>query len=90
MKTDLSAATPVATIGTKTTHGGIVVTASSHSTILGKPIACVGDKVTCPKHGTNYIVDGSFATINGKQIARHGSKTSCGASLIVAESHPVV
>lgn len=35
-------------LGDKTTHGGEVISASG-SVMYGKPIALVGDKVSCPK-----------------------------------------
>lgn len=75
-------------LGDRTTHGGIVVTAEGKGiyTIDGIPVACVGDKVTCPKHkGVHVIVQGATgprSTLNGKAIAREGDKVSCGASLI--------
>ena len=39
-----------------TTHGGVVVTASSGVKVDGKPAARVGDRVVCPKcKGTHVI-----------------------------------
>ena len=78
-------------LGDTTTHGGTVVTAEGAGcmTIDGIPVACVGDKVTCPKkgHSVACIIQGAsgpVSTLNGKAIAREGDKTSCGASLISA------
>jgi uncharacterized Zn-binding protein involved in type VI secretion len=46
----------------------------------------VGDKTTCPKHGSNPIVSGdSTLVIDGKPAARHGDKTACGATLIAGQ-----
>ncbi|HCB2172993.1 TPA: PAAR domain-containing protein, partial [Klebsiella pneumoniae] len=44
-------------LGDKTTHGGAVISASSTMIVNGKPVALVGDKVSCPipGHGTNAI-----------------------------------
>ncbi|WP_082624951.1 PAAR domain-containing protein [Paraburkholderia caribensis] len=81
---------PVATLGTVTTHGGIVTSASSGVTIDGRPVACVGDTVTCPLHGTGVIIEGSLGTINGRPLAHHGSGTTCGATLIMAVGGPTV
>ncbi len=35
-------------LGDSTTHGGMVIQASSQMTIEGKPAALVGDLVSCP------------------------------------------
>lgn len=82
--------TPVATLGTPTTHGGEVTSASAGVVIDGRPAACVGDAISCPLHGPGTITDGSFGTINGRQIAHHGSGTSCGATLVVESSGPTM
>ncbi len=44
--------------GDSTTHGGVVVQASSDMVIEGKPAALVGDLVSCPipGHVTNRII----------------------------------
>ena len=34
-------------LGDKTTHGGAVISASSTMIVNGKPVALVGDKVSC-------------------------------------------
>ena len=72
-------------LGDPTSHGGTVVSASSVVMINGKPVARIGDSVTCPVpgHGVVTIVDGGTAWAdNGQPIALVGHKTSCGASLI--------
>lgn len=38
-------------LGDKTTHGGTVISASSTMTVNGKPVALIGDKVSCPVKG---------------------------------------
>jgi len=43
-------------LGDKTSHGGTVVSATSHVTVGGIPVARVGDKCTCPKKGHNNCV----------------------------------
>jgi uncharacterized Zn-binding protein involved in type VI secretion len=72
-------------LGDATSHGGKVVSATSHMTVGGLPIARLGDKCTCPKRGHNncVIVEGDTAwTIDGIPVALEGHKTSCGAVLI--------
>lgn len=77
---------PLITLGDKTSHGGVVVEASSHSDTGGKGIARVGDKTTCPTHGSNLIISGDgMLIIDGKPAARHGDKTACGATLIAGQ-----
>jgi len=74
-------------LGDKTTHGGVVVTASPIHTLRGIGIARVGDMVACPVpgHGTNPIVEGCpVFTIGGRSVALHGHKTACGCSLIAS------
>lgn len=48
-------------LGDKTTHGGTVISASSTMTVNGKPVALIGDKVSCPVkgHGVNAIIEGA-------------------------------
>lgn len=74
-------------LGDKTTHGGVVVTASPIHTLRGIGIARIGDMVACPVpgHGTNPIVEGCpVFTIGGRSVALHGHKTACGCSLIAS------
>ena len=78
-------ALPIVRLGDKTTHGGVVISASATHTIRGIGVARVGDKVTCPKagHGDNQIVEGAPTfTIGGRQVALHGHRCSCGCALI--------
>lgn len=72
-------------LGDPTTHGGVVVSASSDTKMFGKEVACLGDHVTCPikGHGSCVIAEGDPTwTIDGRHVALEGHKTSCGASLI--------
>jgi len=74
-------------LGDKTTHGGVVITASTIHTLRGIGIARVGDMVACPLpgHGTNPIVEGCpVFSIGGRGVALHGHKTACGCSLIAS------
>lgn len=72
-------------LGDSTSHGGKVVSATSHVTVGGLPVARLGDQCTCPKRGHNncVIVEGDTAwTIDGIPVALEGHKISCGAVLI--------
>lgn len=72
-------------LGDPTSHGGSVISARSQTNLMGKALACVGDKCSCPLPGHSGCVivegDGNW-TIDGKPVALNGHKTSCGASLI--------
>jgi uncharacterized Zn-binding protein involved in type VI secretion len=67
-----------------TSHGGKVdQVAATHFTVGGVEVACLGDKTTCPLHGSGTIVEGDPRhTINGVPVAYEGHKTSCGAILM--------
>ena len=77
---------PLIMLGDKTSHGGSVIEASANSDTGGVGSARMGDKTTCPKHGSNPIVSGDMTLIiDGKPAARHGDKTACGAVLIAGQ-----
>lgn len=72
-------------LGDLTTHGGVVISASSSYEVLGRPVARVGDRVTCPMqgHGLAVIIEGDPDwLIDGRPVALEGHLTSCGATLI--------
>jgi uncharacterized Zn-binding protein involved in type VI secretion len=71
-------------LGDATSHGGKVITTAHTPTDMGKPIACIGDMVVCPKcKGVYPIVEGDpNCTIENAPIAFDGHKTACGAVLI--------
>ncbi|WP_110642253.1 PAAR domain-containing protein [Salinicola sp. CPA57] len=73
-------------LGDASSHGGKVITGQSNYIVHGKPVAVVGDKVTCPKdgHGSvcNIVEGHPTLRINGKQVAFQGCHTSCGAALV--------
>lgn len=79
---------PFIVVGDKTSHGGTVVGSTAPTvTTHNKPIARVGDKVTCPKCGDNEIATGDPSMIiMGQPAARQGDKTTCGATLISSQS----
>jgi uncharacterized Zn-binding protein involved in type VI secretion len=80
---------PLIVVGDKTDHGGVVLTGSSITLIDGKPVACVGDTVSCPRKGhggTTVIATGSSGmAIDSRMVARHGDKTACGATLLSSQ-----
>lgn len=80
---------PFIVVGDSTDHGGKVIQGSSASLLNGKPIARVGDQVTCPKKGhgnTTVIATGDETVIiDGQAAARHGDKTACGATLLSSQ-----
>lgn len=78
---------PIIVLGDVTTHGGVVLEGDSTTTIGGKAVARVGDKVSCPiiGHEICAIVTGDQTTLlEGKAVARHGDMCSCGATLIAS------
>lgn len=78
-------------IGDTTSHGGVVISGSPTTSVEGRPIARVGDMVTCPlcKPHVFPIVEGlSTFTDNYMAVALHGHKIACGATLIASAIKP--
>lgn len=80
------AANNVAVIGTTSSHGGTMISASGSHFITPQGAVClIGDSHSCPitGHGTTAIVSGTSTqtTSNGKTIAIAGSVAGCGAVL---------
>lgn len=79
---------PLIRIGDTTDHGGVVVSGAGSDIVEGKPVARVGDTVTCPikGHGPTVIVSGdSSLIVEGQPVARQGDKCACGATLIASQ-----
>lgn len=79
-------------VGDPTDHGGVVISGSSTYLIDGKPIARVGDTVTCPEHGhgPTVITTGDPNTlVDGKPAAREGDLCACGAHLVATQGASV-
>lgn len=73
-------------VGDTTTGGGSVVSGSPFTDIDGKPVARVGDKAVCLRHGPTVIVSGDATMlIDGKPVARHGDGLACGCTLVSAQ-----
>lgn len=79
-------------LGDKTSHNGTVLEGYPDNICMGKPIAGVGHKVSCPKcRGTHTIVEGVVSfSVMGKSVAVEGMKTSCGAVLIAGQQTDTV
>ena len=74
----------VAILGSKSNHGGVVVSASSDLFVHGIGVARVGDMHSCPLpgHGITPIVSGSSdSNDTSRKIARVGDRTGCGATI---------
>ncbi|PWF47751.1 PAAR domain-containing protein [Massilia glaciei] len=73
--------------GDKTSHGGTVLVGSPFSDCDGKPIARVGDMVSCPERkGVFPIAEGDQSNIvDGAPVAYDGCKTACGARLVSSQ-----
>ncbi|WP_369801890.1 PAAR domain-containing protein [Pantoea sp. SM3] len=70
-------------LGDATTHGGEVITASSTMYVEGIQVALVGDRVSCPLHGTNQIQQGDPTLFNnGVQVVVHDCVCECGCRII--------
>lgn len=72
-------------LGDPTSHGGRVMSASGSYIIFGKPVARMGDKVSCPVpgHGIVTIVEGDPDwTDNDQPVVLEGHHCSCGCVLI--------
>lgn len=72
-------------LGDKTTHGGEVISATSTMVVNGKPVALLGDEVSCPLpgHGVNRIVEGSPDwSEGGRAMVVNGCCCECGCQLI--------
>jgi uncharacterized Zn-binding protein involved in type VI secretion len=65
-------------------HGGYVIASDKRLIVNKKPVAKIGDKVLCYKHGETEIVAVGKRNMksNKKPIARIGDKTRCGAKLL--------
>lgn len=77
-------ATPYITIGCPTSGGGQVISGNNMFLVDGIPVACVGDKATCPTHKVvATIVSGDpYMQIFGKSAARVNDSLSCGCKLL--------
>ena len=71
-------------LGDTTTHGGIVITASSEMQYSLERCARSGDSVFCPQCGGIYKIEEDVLnqSDNRSSYAIEGQRTSCGATLV--------
>lgn len=77
---------PIAILGTTSSHGGVMISASGSTFDLqGRPVCLEGDMHSCPiqGHGVTPIVSGCAQHATDKRIpvAIEGSVAGCGAVL---------
>ena len=71
--------------GDRTSHDGVVLSCSPNNMMDGKPMALLGDMVSCPRcSGVFPIVTAKPVgmTFDGRPPAMEGDKTACGATLM--------
>jgi uncharacterized Zn-binding protein involved in type VI secretion len=70
----------------KTDHGGLVISASSSTTVMGLTAALEDDMTQCPKCKGKFAIkpDGTGARHIEKPYAYNGDMTECGAKLITS------
>lgn len=73
-------------LGDQTDHGGKVISASSGTTVMGKPAALADDMTICPRCKGSFPIkpDGSGAKHKGRAYAYHNDVTACGARLLAS------
>lgn len=69
--------------GSKLSHGGIVIEGSDTVYYNGAPVARIGDKASCSRHGSTVIIDAAQTTVaaDGRLVAVDGAKCACGATV---------
>jgi uncharacterized Zn-binding protein involved in type VI secretion len=79
--------------GDSTSHGGRVLACSPENESDGKPIALLGDMVSCPRCGGIFPIVNVKRELNmtfdGRPVATEGDQTACGATLIASASGSV-
>ncbi|MCY1185490.1 PAAR motif protein [compost metagenome] len=74
-------------VGDKLSSGGVVQSGASGMKFMGREVACLGDRVSCPLpgHGINEIAEGDEGSkYQGRPIALHGHRCACGCTLITS------
>lgn len=86
----------VCTVGDSDSHGGVVTSGSSRTTVAGINVAHVGSSVSPdprPGHSgksiTGHAATGRTTT-SGKAVAGNGAPVSCGATVIASHSRTTV
>jgi len=72
----------------KTSHGGIIISGSSNTTVNGLLLARITDYHACPIHGVNCIISGSNnTTTNSLNNARLYDTCACSAIIITGSEN---
>ncbi len=70
-------------VGDTHSHGGRVESGAPNSEVMGRAVARIRDRCSCPIHGEGVIVEGDpDFEVEGSFASFDGHKTSCGAVLI--------
>ncbi len=71
----------IALLGSKSSHGGVVITASGFFTCDGVKVVVDGDQHRCPidGHGITPVSATSKVRVDGIPIVRVGDHAGCGA-----------
>lgn len=73
---------PLIVVGDSHSHGGNVLTSSSHMDIGGKLVVCLGDEAICHVHGRTHVAQASSnLTCFGRTVACDGDRLACGGVL---------
>jgi uncharacterized Zn-binding protein involved in type VI secretion len=74
--------------GTKSSvhKNGPIQAAQTLVKVNGKPVAVVGDKITCDDTIDTVVTGSAIVKINGKPVARIGDKTAIGGFIDKGES----
>lgn len=72
----------IAVLGSPSSHGGTITSASTTTFAEGRRVARVGDGHQCPIHGPSGMATGSpTITVDGKAVCGVGSVAGCGARI---------
>lgn len=82
----------IACLGSKSSHGGIIITATGGFTVNGIRAAVAGDLHLCPisGHGTKALISSSTNTSLGKSILKVGDRALCGAVITTGPVNALV
>ena len=71
----------LAILGSKSSHGGSIISANAHFTCDGIKAVVNGDQHSCPipGHGITSITATSIVKDNGVTLVRVGDQAGCGA-----------
>jgi uncharacterized Zn-binding protein involved in type VI secretion len=81
-------------IGDCCDHGAVVITGDNTRIVDGRPVARIGDLVSCPipLHGVNPIVaqTARIVVTSGKTTSHIASVTACGATLVTGSGSTII